>query len=794
MKISEQWLREWINPALTTAALAEQFAMLGLTIDAVIPVAKKFTGVVVGEVIARIQHPNADKLSCCTVSVGSSEPLKIVCGASNARAGIKVAVATVGAVLPGDFKIKEAKLRGELSQGMLCSAKELGLHCLESDGIIELPQDATAGDDFNAYFKAQDHIFDVEITPNRGDCLSIRGLARDMAAAHHLPTHAIAIKKSPVTATETLSVHVDAKVDCPRYVGRIITGINNKVETPSWMQQCLQRAGVRLINPVVDVCNYVMFELGQPMHAFDLAALQSALHVRRAKSGEKITLLDENTVTLTPADLVIADDHAVHALAGIMGGKESAVSLDTKNIFLEAAFFDPKTICLSKRRHNTNSDSSYRFERGVDFNLPVDAIERATELLIQMVGGSAADIIEVTAQENLPKRDKITLEKNEIERILGVDIQNEKVENILKSLDMSVKSVQNGWEVLPPSFRFDVTLPIDLIEELARMINYNTISMQPMIAPLAMHPKKEARVCDKQVRHFLVSHDYHEAMTYSFISPELHALFAPNKEPMVLKNPLSQDLSVMRVSILPGLLQALTMNVRHQCERVRLFEMGLCFETKENGELLQSSKLAMVITGSVNAEQWSEKSRAVDFYDLKAEVTALLSLSHLCSDYHWKVETHPALHPGRSAALYRNNELMGWLGEVHPNMLTHFDMRQSVVVCELDLKKIQESDVAHYESFSRFPSVRRDLAIVLDESVSADTIRSSILKKAGKQLQDLLIFDVYQGRGIETGKKSIALGLTFQDPTRTLRDEEINEVIHGVVAMLQQELKATLRA
>lgn len=814
MKISEQWLRQWVNPTLSTQELAEQFAMLGLTIDAVIPVAEKFMGVVVGEVISRTQHPNADKLSCCKVDVGKKELLNIVCGAPNARAGIKVAVATVGAVLPNDFKIKEAKLRGELSQGMLCSAKELGLQLGHSviDGIIELPMDAKVGDDFSAYFKAQDHIFDVEITPNRGDCLSIRGLARDIAAANNITICRDAMNriscdsKSAVREASTISVTVDAKADCPRYVGRVIKNVNAKSETPSWMQHILQRAGNRLINPVVDVCNYVMLELGQPMHAFDLSTLENGLEVRRAKNGEKILLLDENTITLTSDDLVIADDHDVHALAGIMGGKNSAVTVDTKDIFLEAAFFDPKTICLSKRRHNTMSDSSYRFERGVDFNLPVEAIERATELLLEITGGDAAEIIEVVSEAHLPKRDKIILEKNQIKRILGIEIADKKVESILTSLGMSVKPAQNGWEILPPSFRFDITLPIDLIEELARMINYNTIPAASMIAPLTMHPKKEARVCDKQVRRFFVGRGYHEAMTYSFISPELHALFAPNSEPMVLKNPLSQDMSVMRTSILPGLLQALTMNVRHQCERVRLFEMGLCFEPEKNGELKQIAKLAMVITGNVNPEQWAEKSRAVDFYDLKADVTALLSLSNLFSDYKWVSEAlveagahslceqHPALHPGRCAALYRKDELIGWLGEAHPHILTHFDIRQSVIVCELDLKKIQESDVVHYESFSKFPSVRRDLAVVLDESISADVIRSSIIKQAGNQLRDLHIFDVYQGRGIELGKKSIALGLTFQDPTRTLRDEEINEIIHGVVTMLQQELKATLRA
>ncbi|OGT33035.1 MAG: phenylalanine--tRNA ligase subunit beta, partial [Gammaproteobacteria bacterium RIFCSPHIGHO2_02_FULL_39_13] len=765
-----------------------------------------FSNVVVGEIISRVQHPNADKLSCCEVNIGEKTVLKIVCGAPNARAGIKVVVAKIGAILPDDFHIKEAKLRGELSQGMLCSAKELGLqlgHALQ-DGIIELPSDAKVGDDFNAYFKAQDHIFDVEITPNRGDCLSMRGLARDLSAATGESGSGGGSgsggKRAIVTRKETIPISVLTPSDCPRYVGRIITDINNKLETPSWMQHILQRAGARLINLVVDVCNYVMLELGQPMHAFDLSALKNKIIVRRAKQNEKIKLLDENIITLTADDVVIADDHSVHALAGIMGGLDSAVSANTNNIFLEAAFFEPKTICLSKRRHNTSSDSSYRFERGVDFNLPIEAIERATELLLQITGGKPSDVIEVVSKEQLPKRDKIILEQNQIQRILGIEISNEKVERILKSLGMLIKRTDHSsshshphWEIIPPSFRFDITQPIDLIEELARMINYNTIPMQPMIASLIMHPKKEARVCDKQVRRFFVGRGYHEAMTYSFISPELHALFSPTISPVILKNPLSQDLSVMRTSILPGLLQALQMNVRHQCERVRLFEMGLCFLPQSNGELVQSSQLAMVITGSADPEQWGEKSRTVDFYDLKADVTALLSLSHLFSQYHWKSETHAALHPGRSAALYRGEELMGWLGEVHPNILTHFDIHQSVMMCEVALKKIQESSVAQFAAFSKFPFVRRDIALVLNETIQVDTVRQLIIQQAGPQLKTVQIFDVYQGKNIETGKKSVALGLTFQDASRTLRDEEINAIIHGVVTTLERELAATLR-
>lgn len=790
MKFSEQWLRQFVNPALTTQELTDQMTMIGLSIESYQPVAGVFSGVVIGEVVSTKQHPNADKLTCCIVNIAAEKPLEIVCGASNVRAGLKVAVATVGAVLPGDFKIKEAKLRGELSQGMLCSAKELNLQLGQStfEGIIELPSDAKVGSDFNAYFKANDHIIDVEITPNRGDCLSIRGVARDMAAANHLTVQKNSINHASVLSKNSFPVVVDAKSDCPRYVGRVIRGVNNTLETPSFMQQCLQRAGIRLINPVVDVCNYVMLELGQPMHAFNLSTLKNKIVVRRANKNETIKLLDEKTITLTSEDLVIADENQAHALAGIMGGLDSAVLSDTKDIFLEAAFFEPKTICLSKRRHNTNSDSSYRFERGVDFNLPVEAIERATQLITETLGGEVAELIEMVSPEHLPKREKIILEQKQIHRMLGITIADDNVVKILESLGMAVKSVQNGWEVTPPSFRFDMSLPIDLIEELARMTGYNEIPAAMMVAPLTMHPQTEAALSDKRMRQFFVDRNYAEAMTYSFIEPSVHQLFSPNHEAITLKNPLSQDMSVMRASIWPGLLQALQMNLRHQSSRVRLFEMGLCFESES-----QPAKLSMAITGSISPEQWTEKERSVDFYDLKSDVDALLALSKNANTV-WKAEANPALHPGRSSALYCDNKIIGWLGEVHPEILNQFDIRQSVIVCELDLASIQTATVSRYEPFSKFPMVRRDLAIVLEESIQVDLVRKTIIQEAGLQLKDVHIFDVYQGKGIEMGKKSIALGLTFQDPSRTLRDEEINAIIHGVVTALTRELGATLRA
>lgn len=793
MKLSEHWLRQWVNPSLSTHELSEQLAMIGLTVDAVIPVAGEFSNVVIGEVLSTKQHPNADKLTCCIVDIGEEQKLSIVCGAPNARAGIKVVVAKVGAVLPGDFKIKEAKLRGELSQGMLCSAKELQLQMGQStqDGIIELPKDAKVGDDFNNYFKANDHILDIEITPNRGDCLSVRGVARDVASATQLPFKEIKITSVSDQSKSSFSVNVIAPSDCPRYVGRVICNVNNTVETPSFMQQCLQRAGIRLINPVVDVCNYVMLELGQPMHAFDLSKLQGKLNIRRAKKDEKIHLLDESTIQLTSDDLIIADDKSVHALAGIMGGIESCVSTSTQDIFLEAAFFNPKTICLSKRRHAINTDSSYRFERGVDFDLARHAIERATELLLKSTQGNPEEIVEIVSKDHLPTREKIILKKTEINRILGIDIPSERIENILQSLGMVVKQENSHYEVTPPTFRFDITLPIDLIEELARIVGYQTIAPQKMVGLLQMQSLKH--FLDKRFADLLIDRGYHEAITYSFIEPSVQQLFSPTVKPMSLQNPLSQDLSVMRDSLWPGLLQAIQMNVRHQMPRVRLFEMGLCF-IPENNELLQIRKIALAATGSLFSAQWNIKSKSVDFFDLKSDVTALLALSHSEDQFSFQLEKHPALHPGRSCAIIYNQKIVGWIGECHPNVLSYFDLREPVIVCELDYDAISTRKLITYQSFSRFPLVQRDLAIVLDEKITAEEVSALITQNSGPQLKNVQIFDIYQGKGIESGKKSIALSLTFQDPSRTLRDEEINEVIHGVVVALKEKWNATLRA
>ncbi|OGT51789.1 MAG: phenylalanine--tRNA ligase subunit beta [Gammaproteobacteria bacterium RIFCSPHIGHO2_12_FULL_42_13] len=784
MKFSEHWLRQWINPACDTQALAEKMAMLGLTVDAVIPVAGKFTGVLVGEVVACTKHPNAEKLSCCEVNIGASQLLKIVCGAPNARAGIKVAVATVGAVLPGDFRIKEAKLRGEVSQGMLCSEKELQLELGKSaqEGIIELPSDAPVGKDFREYFHADDHIIDVDITPNRGDALSILGLVRDLSAGLEIPLTMTPIDNCIDYTKKDPSSRGGSPRDpgaCPRFITRIIRNVNNTVQTPSAIQQALQRANIRTINPIVDITNYVMLELGQPMHAYDLAKIKGELDARFAKkTTEKLQLLDEQVITLTSEDLVVADEEKPLALAGIMGGMASGVSSETKDIILEAAFFNPKNICLSKRRHNTSSESSHRFERGVDFANTDRAMLRATQLMVEIVGGRAEAMIDRISEADLPKRESIFLARAQIKRMLGIEIDDKKVSSILNALEMQVEKTDNGWQVTPPSFRFDMTLPIDIIEELARMMGYEHIPAAPMSAVLKMHSTTHNH---QSIRQFLVDRNFHEAISYSFISTELHALFSDEK-PLRLSNPISQEMSVMRTSLLPGLLCATQINLNNGSPRVHLFEIGKCFF----GDT-EKTKLAVVMTGSIAPEQWAEKTRSGDFYDLK---DTLFSFFPLTAD---RLDANTVFHPSRACRLMRAGRSVGEMGEIHPALLQKIGIQQPVVACEMVLDNLDQVATPFFHFFSRFPAVRRDLAFILDENISYDQILNKMTQKSGEFLRDLRVFDVYQGDNIPAGKKSMAVGLTFQHSERTLRDEEINEIIQSVIATLAHDFQATLR-
>lgn len=794
MKFSEQWLRQWLSIKADVNELAHQLTMAGLEVDSVKLAAPEFSGVVVGEILEIRPHPDAKRLNCCLVNVGKKEPLKIVCGGVNVREKLRVPVAIVGAVLPGDFKIKQAKLRGEESCGMICSGSELGLDEYQTidHGIMELADDAPIGEDFREYFNLNDHVIDIELTPNRGDCLSIRGIAREVGVLNKSNVNSPKLKDIKSTIKDTFPIDVDADDKCPRYVGRVMRGINTNATTPIWLQEALRRSGIRCIHPVVDVMNYVMIELGQPMHAFDLATLNNKITVRLSKAGEKVKLLDEQTVTLKEDTLVIADDKQVQAIAGVMGGFDSSVTAKTTDIFLESAFFIPHVVRIGARTYSLQTDSSYRFERGVDYQLQVQAIERATQLLLDIVGGQAGPVTMKEHKKSLPVLSNITLRKPRIAQVLGMTFADKDVETMLTALGMSLKAKKEAWTVSMPSFRFDITQEIDLIEEIARVYGYDNIPTQMMIGELTMPNDHESEVSSLRIAQLLADLGYVEAMTYSFVDRQWLQRFDPIADPITLVNPISSDMSVMRTSIWPGLVSALQYNMNRQAGRVRLFERGLCFH-QQGDEWVQEAKLAMLLSGQAQPEQWGIKERGSDFYDLKGAVEQLLALTGRSDAYRWEKGSHPALHLGQTAVLMMDGEAVGFLGALHPSIAQDVDKQCSAYLFEVDLTAIQSGKLPQCAPISKFPSVRRDLALLLDQGVTSAELLEQVAIKAGELLSKAQIFDVYQGKGIENGKKSVALGLTFQHPSRTLRDTEINDVIQGVVEDLQSKFNATLR-
>jgi len=791
MKFSEQWLREWVNPAISSEELSAQLTMAGLEVDAMAPVAPAFSGVVVGEVVSVVQHPDADKLRVCQVNVGSGELLTIVCGASNVRAGLHVPAAVVGAELPGDFKIKKAKLRGVESFGMLCSAKELGLAEV-SEGLLELPVDSPVGVSIRDYLKLDDMTFELGITPNRSDCLSIAGIAREVGVLNKIEVKGPAIEAVKADNADTFPVSVQAPADCPRYLGCVVRGVNVKAETPEWMKERLRRSDIRSLGPIVDVTNYVLLELGQPMHAFDLAKLKGGIVVRRAESGEKIVLLNDGEITLDDDTLVIADQSGPLALAGVMGGSESAVGDATRDIFLESAFFAPLSIVGRARRYGLHTDSSHRFERGVDPEMARRAMERATALIKLIAGGEAGPVIEVSNASTLPQRPCITLRHGRIARILGIEISRQEVADILKRLGMQVEESSEGWLLVPPTFRFDISIEEDLVEEVARVYGYNRIPSTHPAGTLAMQPRPEASVSRQRLRLALVERGYQETITYSFVEPRLQQLLDPQNSPISLTNPISAEMSVMRTSLWPGLVQALLHNVNRQQGRVRIFEQGLNF-VEQGTELKQEMVMGGLAFGGALPEQWGVREQAADFFDVKADLEALLALSGNPAAFTFAADSHPALHPGQSARLLRDRQPVGWIGALHPELLRTLDISGNVLVFEVELASIQKGTLPKFAELSRFPAIRRDLALVVDRTISAAQLIETLHKAAPSFLRELKLFDVYQGEHIDSGRKSIALGLTLQEQSRTLTEEDVEGAIQGILKALNTELGATLR-
>ncbi len=791
MKFSEQWLREWVNPAIDSETLSAQLTMAGLEVDAMAPVAPAFSGIVVGEVVSVVQHPDADKLRICQVNVGGSELLTIVCGASNVRAGLHVPAAVVGAELPGDFKIKKAKLRGVESFGMLCSAKELGLAEV-SEGLLELPVDSPVGISIRDYLKLDDMTFELGITPNRSDCLSLAGIAREVGVLNKLAVKGPAIDAVAADSSETFPVSVQAPADCPRYLGRVVRGVNVKAETPEWMKERLRRSDIRSLGPIVDVTNYVLLELGQPMHAFDLAKLRGGIVVRRAEPGEKIALLNDSEITLDNDTLVIADQDGPLALAGVMGGRASAVGDTTCDIFLESAFFAPLSLAGRARRYGLHTDSSHRFERGVDPEMARRAIERATALIKAIAGGEAGPVSEVSDANTLPKRPCINLRHARITRILGIEIARDEVSDILRRLGMQVEEGGGRWQVVAPSFRFDIAIEEDLVEEVARVYGYNRIPSTHPAGTLVMQARPEAAVSRQRLRLALVERGYQEAITYSFVEPRLQQLLDPQHAPIALANPISAEMAVMRTSLWPGLVQALLHNVNRQQGRVRIFEQGLKFR-KQGSEIKQEMVMGGVVFGGNLPEQWGIREQAADFFDVKADLEALLALSGNPEAFSFIAEAHPSLHPGQSARMLRDGQPAGWIGALHPELLRTLDVTGNVLLFEVDLPAIQNGTLPKFAELSKFPAIRRDLALVVERSVSAAQVMGCARKAAPGFLHELKLFDVYQGEHIDSGRKSIALGLTLQEQSRTLTEEDVEGAIQGILKALNTELGATLR-
>lgn len=788
MKFSEQWLREWVNPPLSVDELVAQLTMAGLEVDAVEPVAGMFSSVVVAEIVDIEQHPDADKLRICKVACGEKELVQVVCGAPNARLGLKAPFAKIGAILPGDFKIKNAKLRGVPSFGMLCGASELGMKDL-IDGLMELPNDAPVGDDVREYLRLNDNVIDVDLTPNRGDCLSLLGLAREVGVLNNLDVKEPVIFPVKPTIDDRFEVTIEAVVGCPRYVGRVLKGIDISRATPLWMVEKLRRGGIRSIDPVVDVTNYVLLELGQPMHAFDLACLNTGIVVRKANKDEKLTLLDGQELTLTSESLVIADAKRVLALAGIMGGDASGVSESTVDIVLESAFFEPLQIAGKARAYGLHTDSSHRFERGVDYAQQVRAIERATALLLEIVGGEAGPVNEVIAG-NIVATMQTKLSRQRLDQVLGLSIPQADVTEMLQRLGIKVQITDDDWQCDIPSYRFDISIEADLIEEIARIYGYNRLPTRSLRMPVEFKQRKEAVSSLNRVRHQLLALGYQEAITYSFIEPKLQAMFS-NEEPIAVANPISADMAVMRTSLLPGLVSAMQYNLNRQQTRVRLFETGLQFHA-ENGEIRQEKYIAGLIHGSRQDECWANNTNMVDFYDVKGDVESLL-LACGKQNISFVLGSHPALHPGQVAFLESNNENIGIIGALHPQITKSLGITGSTFVFELSLDRLLEGKVPNFNILSKFPQVRRDIAVVIDQSIESQKIVSVIEQNAGEYLHNCIIFDVYSGSGVDVGKKSLALGITFQHPERSLNDEEIQLTINNIVSSLEEKLSASLR-
>lgn len=794
MKFNKNWVDAWVPNNLSAQELSDAITMAGLEVDTCTPVCGEFDHVLVGEVKECWDHPDSDHLHVTKVDVGGPELLQIVCGAPNCRQGLKVACSVVGAHLPG-ITIKAAKLRGVESQGMLCSYKELGMS-EESDGIIELPADAPVGADLHDYMQLNDSCIDVDLTTNRPDCLSVRGIAREVAVLTHAPFAELEVKPVAATCDDTFPISVLDTKACPRYLGRVVRGVNQKAKSPLWMTERLRRCGLRSVSPIVDVTNYVMLELGQPLHAFDLNCVHEKIEVRFAREGEKLVLLSGDEIEVKPDTLVIADGNGPVGLAGIFGGKNSGINDETQDVFLESAFFSPLAIKGRARHYGLKTDASHRFERGVDPELQRMAMERVTELLVEIAGGKVGPIVECKDDAEL-KRDEthtITLRLERLKKVLGCDVPVAEVEHILNTLGLKPEKIEGGYRTSAPSFRFDIEIEEDLIEEVARIYGYNKIPNTLPIAEMIMSADKEEVLSDRALRQSLVHSGYHEAITYSFTDPRVLKEFN-DLEPMVLLTPISIEMSAMRTTLLAGLSLAAKHNLNRQQKRVRLFEMGLSYiqdQSAENG-VRQEPMVAGIAVGDAEAESWSVPSRHVDFFDIKGDVEAMLALTARASSYEWRVTSCPFLHPGQGADLYLDGRKVGVVGMLHPAVQKALGFKTQVAVFEIERAALSVRAIPQSHEISKFPSVRRDLAFVLDKGVPAASLIQEIKEQGGKLITSVVIFDVFTSAELGD-KRSIALGLTLHDIERTLEDAEVDSLMEKIVSAVQTKFGATLRS
>ena len=791
MKIAESWLREWVNPDFDTAALGHQLTMLGHEVDGIEFEGADISDVLIAEIVDVEKHPDADRLSVCKVSDGSGEILDVVCGAPNVVKGMKSPLARPGVKLPNGLKLRKSKIRGVVSNGMLCSATELGLGD-DSDGIIELPEDAPIGGSLVDFLTLPDAVIDLDLTPNRGDCFCVMGIARDVAALTGAPLKDAAVEPVPAVIKDAQPVELVEPAGCPRFAGRIIRGIDPSARSPVWMTERLRRSGLRAISPVVDITNYVMLEFGQPLHAYDSELVKGSIRPRLAKTGEKVTLLDGKEVALNEDTMIITDDSGPIGIAGIMGGLSTAVTDRTTDVYFEAAFWPPDFMAGRARAYGMHTDASLRFERGVDPNGQARAIERATALLLEIAGGNAGPMVVDTAEEHLPARQEILLRRDRLARLLGLEISDQKVTEILEGLDLGVAVVDDGWQVTPPSHRFDVEIEADLVEEVARIHGYDSIPETTAFVQSPLESVTETRVELERAAEMLIARDYQEVVTYSFIDVDANRAFTGSESELVLSNPISSEMSAMRASLWPGMVAAAAANVARQQDRVRIFEASKSFHGRL-GAHTEIVRIAGLVIGPVDPEQWGSKGQNADFFDIRSDVDALLLLAADKNELKYVPVTHVALQSGQAAEIRRNGEAIGVVGKLHPNLAKRYDLKRPVYVFELDASKTLATKAPIASLISKFPAIRRDIAVIVDDTVSANDLVDAVASSDPTLIKDVRIFDIYKGAGIEAGRKSVAIGLILQETSRTLTDEDADVVMAATVSKLKDEFAAELR-